>query len=243
MHQKFLRVAVVGIFSAVTIFFAFRLLNIKISDDIMTYMSEENKEISFYREVSEKFDIDNIMMVSVEMNSVYDELNEVESIRKSLYSLKDVRKVLSITNSVMVSSDEYEIKSGSLSTIFDLTSYNAAEVEKILENDSSLKDTFVSKDGKNVLYILNLDDSKKVDMGSLLEEIKKTLSGKTYYLTGLPLANYEIAQTAFSDVARILPFAILGIVVILLIMFRSFSGVLLPIVAVIISNAVAMGLV
>ena len=243
MRLKFLRIAVVFVFSAVTIFFAFRLFNIKISDDIMTYMSEENKEISFYREVSEKFDIDNIMMVSVEMNSVYDELNEVESIRKSLYSLKDVRKVLSITNSVMVSSDEYEIKSGSLSTIFDLTSYNAAEVEKILENDSSLKDTFVSKDGKNILYILNLEDSKKVDMGSLLEEIKKTLSGKTYYLTGLPLANYEIAQTAFSDVVRILPFAILGIVVILLIMFRSFSGVLLPIVAVIISNAVAMGLV
>ncbi|HQC41704.1 MAG TPA: hypothetical protein PK148_10975, partial [Petrotogaceae bacterium] len=82
MRSKFLRIAVVGIFSAVTIFFALRLLNIKISDDIMTYMSEENKEISFYREVSEKFDIDNIMMISVEMNSVYDELNEVESIRK-----------------------------------------------------------------------------------------------------------------------------------------------------------------
>ena len=157
MRLKFLRIAVVGIFSAVTIFFAFRLLNIKISDDIMTYMSEENKEISFYREVSEKFDIDNIMMISVEMNSVYDELNEVESIRKELYSLKDVKKVLSITNSLIVSSDEYEIKSGSLSTILDLSSYNVAEVEKILETDSSLKDTFVSKDGKNVLYILNIN--------------------------------------------------------------------------------------
>ena len=77
----------------------------------------------------------------------------------------------------------------------------------------------------------------------LLEEIEKTLSTRTYYLTGLPLANYEIAQTAFSDVVRILPFAILGIIAILFTVFRSFAGVMLPIVAVIISNAVAMGLV
>jgi hypothetical protein len=102
----------------------------------------------------------------------------------------------------------------------------------------------VSEDFRYTTIIVNA--AEEVSDEDIIEEIEKIINlnpgPESVYLNGLPYLRYEVQRKATRDLAILFPLGLLIMLLFLYISFREFRGVLLPFSVVLMSIALAMGL-
>ncbi|MDN5343418.1 MAG: uncharacterized protein PWP28_2298 [Oceanotoga sp.] len=194
MKNKVLSILSIVLIVLITIFLGYQLTNITVKEDMLSYLSENDPEVIKYNEVTKKFGKKDFLIVGVKLDNIYSKLYDIELITKELQKLKEVKSVNSLTNVIRIKSEKNGIEVGSLTEMYDLSD-KTLDLEDEILSDDILKENFISKDGKAVLFTLEINTKDKdYDFYSLKKNIEKIFLNYNYddiYYSGLIFMGYS----------------------------------------------------
>jgi predicted RND superfamily exporter protein len=166
-------------------------------------------------------------------------LNQVKQISDSISQIEGISSVTSLTNAIDIKETEEGMEIGKLVDEYNLPDSPeelAKLKERALSNDM-YKGTIVSEDGTATIVIFTLFDDADIQKVALEVE-KKARSIHTegqIYFAGSPMLITSIARLISADLKLLFPIALLVIAVVLLFSFRSWRGVVMPLLVCLIS--------
>ena len=230
-----------------TVSLGFQLKNLSIDADILRSLPEDDPNAALLKQISEKFGGNNMGIIILETDNIYqtDVLEHVRSITDTLSYIEGILSVQSLTNIINIKGSESGIEVGQLVDEYELPT-TAREFDQLRDNveaNEMYKGTLVSEDGTSTLIIFTLKDGANVSAVAntvIAKTESMQLPEKLYYI-GSPMLVTYISELMKNDLVNLLPVAFLVIAIILLLSFRSASGVLLPLLTAVIAIIWSLG--
>ncbi len=237
------------VFLILTIYAGINARNLNVNDDITQYISQDDPEIKFYTEISEKFggSQENMSMIAIEYNDLFT-LDHLKRLKAIVDKLKDASFVVSVNSFLnmpkIIATDEgIEVKD--LVEVFPKTEEEAKKLKKSLLSDNMVKGKFISQDGKVALIIVESKEGVEgVELKKKLKDIVEPLKGDTKKVVyfGMPLISADISESS-KETMKLSIISALVILLVLYFCFRSLRGVFLPILVALIASMWVMGFV
>jgi hydrophobe/amphiphile efflux-3 (HAE3) family protein len=229
-----LRWVIIGIVLGLTFFFGYQIKNITINSDILSTLPDDDPTGHLYKSIGSQYGGNDIGMIVLETDDVFQTsvLQEIRQITDSLKILPGVSTVTSMTNILDIKSSEWGIEIGKLVDEYDLPDV-PSELDS-LRNYTLSKDMYrgsiVSEDGTATAVLFTLLPG--VDRQKIATDIKTTIEAltltETVYYGGLPFMLNDITELLLTDMLWLIPIVFVIIASILFFSFRSFRGMLLP---------------
>jgi len=236
---------VIGI---ITVFFLYEIKNLKINSDWSTYLKKDDPTIKLSQYVGEKFSGNVTAIVAVEADNVFSPkvLSAIASLTRALESVEGINSVTSLTSIIDIRN---------VDGILEVR--NLIDNESIPEDSASLdslrnyvlsKDMYsgriVSADGKLTMIVCLLDhDADEESVARKIKEIASKYQGRLkIYYAGIPMQMLELNRIIRIDLYRLVPFAIIALILMFYLNFGDFKSVFLPLVSVVISTIWCIGI-
>lgn len=151
-----------------------------------------------------------------------------------------VRRVDSLTNYQYISSEDDDI----IVEDFLYESENLDTKKLLALQDRLIQGQLISKDALTTMLAVRLSSSTGADEEVniyVMEKIQEILkreelsSGYTFYLTGAPAITASLVNISQGDAMILMPLAVVVVVTLLFLIFRSFIGVLIPSVVIVLT--------
>ena len=232
---------------ATTLFLGYQLKNLEINADILSSLPDDDPDALLLKEIGEKFGSNNMGIIILETNNVYqpEVLEDVKSITDTLGIIDGILSVTSLTNIINIKSDEFGFEIGKLVDEYDLPTSKEAldELKQNVLANEMYKGSIVSEDGTSTLIIFTLQDKADVQMvaKTVIEKTESLASSGRLYYIGSPMLVTYISDLMRRDLMRLLPFAFLLIALILYLSFKSFRGVVYPLITALIAIVWSLG--
>jgi uncharacterized protein len=238
---------IIAIVLAVSIFLGFQIRNIKINSDVISSLPND-KDAVLLKQIGEQFGGNRIGMVIIDSDNVFttEILQQVKQITDSISQIEGISSVTSLTNAMDIRQTEDGMEIGKLIDDASLPE-TAEELEQVRANvlaNEMYKGSVVSEDGTATIILFTLYDS--ADIQTVANEVEKKAnsvhsSGKIYF-AGSPMLITSIARLISADLKLLFPIALLVISVVLLLSFRSWRGVVMPLLVCIIAIVWVIGI-
>ena len=226
----------------VTILGVTQISNLKVEDDITEYLSENDPEIQFYQNISEKFGKydENMTLVSVEYIDLFklENLQNFKAIAEQLEKSDYVVSVNSFLNMPKIIATDFGIEVRKFVEDFPETEQQASQLKETALEDELVQGTYLSSDGQVGLLRVESPDnvngtSLRKDLEKIINQQKENVRRVEYF--GLPIMETQITEMALNNMSL----AIVAALVILMLLyycFRSIQGTLLPILVALLSS-------
>jgi predicted RND superfamily exporter protein len=229
-----------------TVFFYFGLSKVAVVSDLEEMFPEDDPVKAAYDQVDATFGGAKFAMIVLDMDEVFSvsALQEIDRLTLDLKKVKGVNSVLSITNVEEIRGVEDGIE---VVELIEEIPTSEAELQKlkhrVLSNDD-YAGQIVSENGKIALVMVQLlpESVEENVIQDIREIIHRHELDKKAYLTGEAVLDQEVDKAIVGDMSRLLPLAILMMIGILYISFRTIRGVVLPLLIVIITVIWTMGM-
>jgi uncharacterized protein len=239
---------IIAVVLILTVFLGYQLRNLQMNADILSSLPDNDPDAALLKEIGKKFGSNNMGIIILESKNVYNTgvLEDVKSITDTLGTIEGILSVTSLTNIINIKSDEFGFEIGKLVDEYALPS-TPEELESLKQNVLSnelYKGSIVSEDGTSTLIIFTLIDGTDVQrvaktVISKTESLAK--SGNLYYI-GSPMLVTYISELMRRDLVRLLPIAFLLIAIVLFLSFKSFSGIVYPLLTAVIAIIWSLGI-
>lgn len=237
---------VIAIVGVLTLVFGYGALRITVSTDLTNFFSEDDPRVVLFTETSDTFGGASYVMAAVQAEEVFSlgGLQALDDLTRRLDEIPGVESVRSITSVEEIRGNDWGIE---VSPMLQDLPQDQDEVEAFrrkVQSDSQLAGRLVSEDGRYALVLVQLERSSNKDrivneIRAVIEESRDSLEA---YLTGNPVLTQVMNKALRQDLLWISPLVILLIMCILYASFRSWQGVLLPLLTMIISTVWTLGL-
>ncbi|MBN1647049.1 MAG: MMPL family transporter [Spirochaetales bacterium] len=237
---------------AVTAFFAVQLGNIEFDNDITNFIPQDNPVKLMKNRIDGQFGEQYRIVLGLELEkgTVFDrdKLLKIHELTAKLKESPVYDDVLSIASLDLVLGNDGGM---SVEPLFpdDFTGSETqiAEIKTKLMSWDQYLNALVSEDFRATQIIISKDDEDNLDADLLYGEAKRImeesdLKGFNTYLAGAPAVSALLSRNMKKDLALLVPIVILVVAIILLLAFRRISGVLLPLVTVLLSTIWTVGL-
>jgi predicted RND superfamily exporter protein len=228
------------------IILVFQLQYVKINPDLNEYLPTETESRINITKIEEEFGIyDPIIIVFKSEDITQKEVIEkLKQIHDSITDCNYFDDIISIFNTKNIKSEDD----------FMLVEETVQEIPQTKEDENRLKENIksnslvyklmVSENFNYTIFIINptsgYQDSEIIEK---IQEIVTNIWGENdFYLSGMPYLRDEIQKNISRDITFIMPLAIILMISFLYFSFREKRGIILPLLVVIISTGVAMGL-
>ncbi len=223
-------IAVAGL----TVFFSYQAKDLHINADIISSLPDDDPAARLYKEIGTQFGGNDMGMIVLETDDVFkaEVIQHIKQITDSLKYTNGVSTVTSLTNILDIKSSEWGIEIGKLVDEYDLPVEQSQldSLKNYVFSKEMYRGTVVSEDGTATAIMFTLLPDK--DKQAVTEEIKDKIEAldlpETIYFGGLPMMMNDINDLIVSDIVWLVPIVFLVIAIILLLSFKSFRGVLLP---------------
>ena len=167
-------------------------------------------------------------------------IDTILHLTQAFKKIDGVRKVDSLTNYQYISSEDDDI----IVEDFIYESENLDAKKLLALQDRLIQGQLISKDALTTMLAVRLSSSTGADeevniyvMKKIQEILKKEelSSGYTFYITGAPAITASLVNISQSDAMILMPLAVVVVVTILFFIFRSFIGVLIPSVVIVLT--------
>lgn len=231
-----------------TLFFGYSLRNLTINPDIVSYFPKDDPVVELFNYIGEEYGGTQIAIVAIEADEIFqkDIIRNIQEITSDIQMLDGVSYVTSITNVLNMKDDEFGgIEIGKLIDEYELPE-SLEELQMIKEYTLS-KDMYsgrlISEDSKTSLIVCRLDaEADKIQTAHQIKEIisKKDLTANVLY-GGIPFQLIDLSNIMLNDINVLIPIISILIILALFFSFRSFRGVILPLVSVAFSTIWTLG--
>ncbi|MBN2521770.1 MAG: RND family transporter [Bacteroidales bacterium] len=226
-------VIIISVFG-LTFFFGYQIKNIKINSDILSTLPDDDPTAVLYKNIGDQFGGNDIGMIVLETDDVFktEVLQHIRQITDSLRINSGVSIVTSLTNILDIKSSDWGIEIGKLVDEYDLPDEQSEldSLKNYVFSKDMYKGAIVSEDGTATVVMFTL--LPDADMQASAKEIKYTIETlnlpEILYFGGLPFMLNDITHLILSDMLWLIPVVFVIIALILLLSFRSFRGMMLP---------------
>jgi len=219
---------------ALTAFFSYEVKDLHINSDIISSLPDNDPAAKLYKEIGTQFGGNDMGMIVLETNDVFNAevIKHVKQITDSIKYTSGVSTVTSLTNILDIKSSKWGIEIGKLVDEYDLPVRQSRldSLKNYVLSKKMYRGAIVSEDGTATAILFTL--LPKGDKQAVAKEIKDKIEAldlpeKTYF-GGLPMMMNDINNLIITDMAWLIPIVFIVIAIILLLSFKSFRGVLLP---------------
>lgn len=229
-----IRWIVILIVLGATVFFAVQLKSLVINSDILSTLPDDDPTALLYKEIGDQFGGNNIGMIVLETENVFTEeaLLHIKNITESIEISEGVSTVTSLTNVIDIKSSEFGIEIGSLIDEYNFPSTGEEfdSLRRYISSKEMYKGSIVSEDGTACIILFTI--LPDADMQSTAEQIKSKIISmglpEKLYFGGLPFMLNDITELIVADMVWLIPIVFIVIALILIISFRNFRGMVLP---------------
>ncbi len=239
---------IIFIVLAVTAFLAFQIPKVKINSDVISSLPADDVDAVLLKKIGEQFGGNRMGMVILDCEDVFtaDVLKHVKQITDSLTQTEGISSVSSLTNAVDIKETEFGMDIGPLVDEYNLpeSPEDLAQLKERALSNEMYKGAIVSEDGTATIVIFTLyDDADIQKVAKAVKEKTESLNlPEEIYYAGSPMMITSIASLISADLALLFPIALLVIALVLFISFRSWRGVILPLLVCIIAIVWVIGL-
>lgn len=232
---------------AIVVWCAFSISKLKFSFDLERFFPDGDEDLSFYMDFRNQFSPDNdFILIGIKNNEgVFEQdfLNDLSSFTDSLEQLQYVSQVVSPTNvkNLIIG------PMGAMSIPYVHPNDSAKFFNDSIRvfQDEKLVDVLFSKNGKSVCINLITERSLSKDKSDqLLKELKIMIDSygfDEHHLAGrIPSQAYVISKMG-GELALFMSISFVILVMFLIWLYRSFIGVFLPLIIVIFSTLILLG--
>ena len=230
---------------------------LEFTNNYRVFFSAENPELLAFEALEKKYSKnDNVLFVIETKNGdvfTPDILSAIEELTEEAWQTPYSSRVDSISNFQYTEAEEDDLIVRDLYE--DAKSLSAQEIAKIKDismNEPLLVKRLVSDRGHvagvNITILLPGEDENKetpevVNFArNLADEIQQAHPDITVHLTGMIMMNNAFGESSRGDMAKIVPISFLIMMIMLIILTRSFSGTILTVLVIFFSILAAMGL-
>ncbi len=237
----------------ITLLFAFKLPNLKIDNNYFNFVPKNQPSLIATKEMEKQFGSQNIMDLAVQAKEgsiiSKDGISLIKSLTEKLAEIKNVKSVISITNSDFINGTYEGMEVIPLvPKDFNGTPKELNMIRERLLSWELYKRNFISDDFSATQIAIKLKDNvTQEEEKTIYHSIKEILKGYdneryNFYIAGMPSIIVLISQSVNRDLITLIPFVILVVLVILFLAFKRPTGVLLPTITVVISTTWTLGL-
>lgn len=243
------RHAVITIVIMLTLFMAYSLKDITINADVLSYLPEKDPSAELFMRLGESYSGNSIVIIGLSGQEVFEPemLSMVQQVTDSLRRVSGIGYVTSLTNVIDIRGSEFGIEIGRLIDEYDIPTDSKAldSLKAYTLSKDMYRSNLVSEDAKATLVIGKILNDHNHD--EIVATIREKLNGLPFedmiYYGGMPVTLYELSRIILNDINSIAPLAFIMISLMLLAGFRSFRGVFLPMLTVLIAIIWTMGLI
>ncbi len=246
---------IVAIISLITLFFALQIPRIQLDNNNFRFVPEKDPERIALKKVDEAFGSQIVILVGLERR--HGSVLEADFIEKLREFDKKVAAIPIVDTTTSIVSTDYLTGEGDAIVAQDLVpeSFSGSDAElaelkdKLLSWDLYSR-ALVSEDFSGTQMIVFLDippeDAGKPEVVLVHKEIKRFADETGFldtnvYITGMPVFSSVVNDATKADLIFLVPLVIIVVVFVLFMSFRRLSGVLLPLLTVLISVLWAIG--
>jgi len=215
--------AVILIVGTVTLLFALQVPKLSFQTSIYDLIIEDLPETAAHHKFKQIFGSDEIIRVVIKAENILEPITfrKIESLSQHAVKISGVRRVISLP----------EIKKA-----VDISGkWPIKKFAGIVAPIDLFRKNIVSNDNKTTVLTLVL--SNDADTESVIQAVNGLIAEQTrdlsLYQIGMPLVSQALVQLTERDFFRLPPITILIIAVILLLLFRNFHGLFMPLICVI----------
>ena len=226
---------------AVSVILGLQIPGIKINSDVVNSLPASDKDAVLMRHIGEQFGGNRLGMVIIDCEDVFTTgvLKHIKQITDSLSQIEGITSVTSITNATDIKSTDEGMEIGRLVDEYNIPE-SAGELAELKENvlkNNRYSGSLVSEDGTAAIVIFSLSEDASIQkMARFVEnKINSLQLPERIYFAGSPMLVTSIAYLISADLKLLFPIALLVIALVLFFSFRSWRGVVLPLLVCIIA--------
>ncbi len=241
--------AIIGL---LTLFFAFQLPHLTLSNDVLKFIPQNDREVLNYDKVKKQFGSDLVIDVALKTTNgtifTKDFLNLVTRLTNYFSKIPGVVSVSSISNTDYISGTDDGMEVQPLLAHFNGTDKEITALKTKLLSWNIYKGLLYSRDFTATQIGIKLDpdiSSEKIDTVyfTIEKELKKLRPHQVkWYVAGMPAVTVLINSQMRDDLLFLIPLVILVVIGTLYLSFKKLGGVVLPLATVLISGIWTLGL-
>lgn len=241
--------SVIAFWVSLSFLLGLNIVRLQIDPDVKALLPAEMDLVRNMNTMDELFGGMDIVVVALAADSLFSEptLTKIAQMTAELEQQDFVDRVVSLTNAQEVHSipDGFEVQ-----PVMPVFPKNAAEVSALqqrLKRNDLLYGNIVSHDFKKAALIVMLktpvDVAKDQQIYSVIADMRRRYEGpERIYVAGMPITRVEVSTNMVSDLKTLFPYGLVLMVIFLVISFRSWLGVTLPLVVTILVITQTFGL-
>ncbi|MDR1585994.1 MAG: MMPL family transporter [Treponema sp.] len=247
--------AVVGVFAVITVFFAFQLPKARMDNNIMSFLPADIPARVIAKHFEEEYNDSIVIMVGLERpyGTVFDSafLSRIREFGGTVELIDLVKDVTSIMSTQYISSDSESIMVTDLvGDDFSGTSEEIAELKRRIDSWDMYRGSLVSGDFSSTQIVISLNATSDHAgdpevMGTLIKirELAKEMfrDFAAVYTAGQSVVSATLTESAFADLVFLIPLVVVVVLAVLVLSFRHFTYVTLPLLTVIIAALWSVG--
>ena len=220
---------------------SFFLPKIKINHSVDVFFDKKSESYIEFEKWKEQFGSNQIIIVAFQDKDIFTQKNLelISALTEKFEALPYVEEVTSLTNvnDIVGEENNFIVK-----PLIEKIPAQPAQLKQLkkqaLSNPLYLKN-IISSDGKTTAILIELEreageKQKKEVMEEVIKIVKKNPE-KKFYISGFTAIEYFYTLYMQNDLKRFLPFIFVIIILILVLTFRRWEGVVLPLLVIIVS--------
>lgn len=244
---------VIAVILVLTLFLGMQIPKIQINNEVDIFLPEDNLSKINYNEMKDTFGSQTIMDVAVKAKGgtilTAETVTLIDQLTEEFESLENVEDVTSLTNADFIegTSDGMTVKP--IAEDFSGTEEELTDIKRKLSSWKEMYElNLISEDFSSTQILVKLipystAEQEEVIYRQIKEILKENSSSSVdYYLAGDPVVIVLLEDYMKSDLARLVPFVIVVVLLTLFICFKTPGGVILPILTVLVSTVWTIGL-
>lgn len=212
-------------------------------DDVLAFLPRTNPEIQAFYDINDRFGATDVALVGIQTDDVFEAefLRKLDALTRALRDTKGLDHALTLFNvpDFVKDPDGGGIISSSLiEDVPESPEAMAALREKVLSRDHILG-TLISEDATAVQVVAFASPGvpQREVAGRLREVVLAHFDAGQVYWGGAPFISTWIFETTQADMAKLTPWAVIVIIVIMMAAFRDVLGTALGLIATVIGIA------
>lgn len=217
----------------ITVLLGLKVFELEMDPAIRSGLPRDHEIVKSMEKVDKLFSGSDIIIVAVESDSLFSSntLNKLSSFQDSLESIELISRVSSIFNQKYIVPDDNGFEIESLLTEIPSDSASRQDLKNRLE-DSGMIGNLVSEDFKTLCFIGQVNSSFEYDefefRKNIFELVNRFSDPESFYVSSLPITRATIIDYMQRDMRVFTPVAIGLCIFLLMLSFRSWTGVFLP---------------
>jgi predicted RND superfamily exporter protein len=245
------RFLVLSFILAVTVFLGSQMVSLKVDPSNQSVFVHDDPDYLFYKAFNQRYGSDEIIVIGLQTNEFFtpENLAVLKDLTERIRAIPYVQKALSLASVVNI------VPTGLFGAGVRPLIEGVLEGEKSMEkfrqevfSNELYRDNLISPDGRTAAIVVRVEKREgDNEYQKFLIERLRGLFGKyrdsriQFYMTGIPVEQYEFIDYIQRDHETFVPLIVILIAFIALILYQSVMGVLIPMIVVLLTLIWTLG--